>query len=120
MGAEVARRHPADVGNVQTEQDAPERNLLRGLVDRCNRVRRRDLAESVELEELLLRQPVQIRERAHETLGPETADRLLADALDVCRSLDPVDQGLQAARLTGRVRAAVHRLARWLEHVRGD
>ena len=110
VAREVLRRHPADVGDVQAEQHAVERHLLRRL-DRLDRVRRRDLAVALELHQLLLRQPVELRQRADEARVPEPAHRLLADALDVRGRLHPVDQRLEPARRTGAVRAAVHRLA---------
>src|SRR4029453_1118394 len=80
-------------------------------LDRRDGVARRDLAVAVELHQALLREAVQVRHRGDDPLAPEPADELLADALDVHRRLDPVDQGLEAPRLALRVRAAVHDLA---------
>src|SRR5207247_3553462 len=48
---------------------------------------------------------------------PEPAHQLLADAFDVGRPLDPVDQRLEPPRRAGAVRAAVHRLAFGLDDV---
>ena len=119
--AEVAREvlggHPADVGDVQPEEHAAERDRLRRL-DRSDRVRRRDLGEAVELEQLLLGQPVELGQRADEAEVPEPAHELLADAVDVGGGLHPVDQRLEPARRAGAVRAAVHRLALGLDDLR--
>src|SRR5919109_2727276 len=83
--------------------------LLRAL-DRLDRVARGDLPVAVELLQLRGSQPVQIGHRAQHPLVPQAPDELLADPLDVHRRLDPVDEGLQAARGAGAVRTAVHRL----------
>ena len=116
MPREALRGDPADVRDVEPEQHARERRPLRAL-DRLNCLGRADLREAVELEQLLLRQPVEVRQRADEPELPEPPHQLLADAFDVGRALDPVDQGLEPARGTRAVRAAVHRLALGLDDV---
>ena len=60
VAREMLRGHPADVRDVQSEEDAVERHLLRRL-DRLDRVRGGDLRVALDLEELLLRQAVEIR-----------------------------------------------------------
>ncbi len=60
--------------------------------------------------ELLLRQPVEIGHRAEQGEIPEPPHELLADALDVHRGADPVDQRLEPARRAGTVGTAVHHL----------
>src|SRR5207248_9876085 len=96
---------------------ARERHGLRGL-DRLDRVRRGDLGVAVELEELLLREPVELRERADEPELPQPPDRLLPNAVDVARPLHPGDERLQAARGAGAVGTPVHRLALRLDDLR--
>ena len=107
---EAAGDHPADLRDVQPEEHARERLLLRAL-DRLPGARRRDLGESLELGELLRGEPVEVRQRADDPLVPELLDRASADVLDVERRPDPVVQRLQAARRARAVRAAVHDLA---------
>src|SRR5207302_11462223 len=80
---EVLRRHPADVGDVEPEEDAPERDRLARLLDRSDRVRGAFLLETVQFQQLLLRQSVEVRDRADEPEIPEAAHELLADAFDV-------------------------------------
>src|SRR6266550_2709517 len=94
---EVLRRHPADVGDVEPEEDAPERDRLARLLDRSDRVRCAFLLETVQFQQLLLRQPVEVRDRAYEPEVPQPAHELLADTFDVGGSLHPVDQRLEAA-----------------------
>src|SRR5439155_9514232 len=84
--------------------------LLRSL-NRVDRVRGRDLRVALELQQLLLCQPVEIRQRADESELPEAASRLLAHPVDVPWPLHPVDQRLEPARRTRTVGTAVHRLA---------
>src|SRR5262249_34053545 len=117
VAREVDGRDPADVRDVEAEEYAVERDLLRRL-DRLDRVRRGNLAEAVDLQQLLLRQTVKLRDGAHEPELPELPPGLLADASDIGRGLDPVDQRLEPARRTRLVRTAVHRLALWLDDVR--
>jgi hypothetical protein len=93
---EVLGRDPADVRNVETEEHAPERDLLRRF-DCGDRVRRRRLGETVELEQLLLRQAVELGKRAHQAELPEPPHELLPHAVDVGGGLDPVDQRLEPA-----------------------
>ena len=76
---------------------------------------RRDLAVAVQLHQLLGGEPVEIGHRAEQSLGPEPPDELLADAVDVGRGADPVDQRLEPARGARAVRAAVHHLALGLD-----
>ena len=57
---------------------------------------RGDLREPLELEQLFLRQAVELRQRADETLLQEDANGLFTDALDVGHAR-PADQRLQAA-----------------------
>ena len=97
MTGKVARRYPPDVGDVETEEDARERLLLRQL-DRVDDLRGRDLAVALELRDLLDGQSVEVGHRTQQTEIPETPDELLSDALDVHRGADPVDQRLQPAR----------------------
>jgi hypothetical protein len=96
VAREIDRGDPADVRDVEPEEDAVERDLLRR-VDRLDCVRRRDLAVALELHQLLLRQPVQVRNRAHDSQVPQSTYGLLTDALDVGRRLHPVDQRLEPA-----------------------
>src|SRR5204863_9648658 len=63
------------------------------------------------LEELLHRQPVELRQGADEALLPEAPHRLLPHSVDVRRGHDPVVQGLETAGGARAIRAAVHRLA---------
>src|SRR5204862_781818 len=60
MPGDILRRHPADVRDVEPEEDPRERRLLRAL-DRRDRARGALLGEAVELEQLLLRQAVEAR-----------------------------------------------------------
>src|SRR5207249_30196 len=96
VASEVLCGHPADVRDVQAEEYAVERNLLRGL-DRRDRISSRDLPVALELHQLLLRQSVQLGQRADEPEIPEPSHRLFAHAFDVRGGLDPVDQRLEAA-----------------------
>ena len=75
-------------GMFEAEEHARERDRLRRL-DRRDRVRRADLAEAFELEQLLGGEPVQLGDRAHELLLPEPPHGLLADAVDVGRAPSP-------------------------------
>src|SRR5439155_23788549 len=96
---------------------ARERDRLRR-VDGVDRVPRADLAEAVELHELLGRQPVEVRQRADQTEVPEPPYSLLADAVDVRGRHHPVVERLEPARRAGAVRAAVHRLTLRLHDLR--
>ena len=113
VAGEGAREHPADPGDVEAEQNPRERDVLRAL-DRLDRRARGDLREALDLEELLLREAVEVGQRPDEALLPEDADRLLADAVDV-GDARPVDERLEAAGRACAVRAAVHRLALGLD-----
>ena len=69
---EAARDHPADLRDVEAEEDAGERLLLRAL-DRLERARGGDLGEALELGELLGRQPVEIREASGRSPRPRAS-----------------------------------------------
>ena len=84
----VASGHPADVGDVEPEEDAGERLLLR-LLNCVDGVPRRDLAVAVELEQLPLGQPVQVGHRAKQTVVPQPPDELL---LTPSMSIAPMTQ----------------------------
>ena len=95
MPREILGRDPAHVGDVEPEEDARERCPLR-VLDRVDGIRCALLLEAVELEQLLLGQPVEVRQRADELELPEAPHELLAHAFDVGGSLHPVDQCLEA------------------------
>src|SRR4029079_3828525 len=118
VAREILREHPADAGDVEPEQHARERHPLPRRLDLLDCVGGRDLTEAVELEQLLLAEAVEVGQRADERLLPQRPDGLLPDAVDVGRPFDPGDQRLEAARRTGPVRAAVHRLALRLHDLR--
>src|SRR6266540_2197421 len=105
MAREILCRHPADVRDVEPEEDAAERDLRARRLDRRDRVRRAFFLETVQFQELLLGQLVELRDRADELEVPESPHELLADAFDVGRGLHPVDQRLEPARWTRAVRA---------------
>ena len=82
LAGEVLCEHPADAGDVEPEQDAGERHLLRPL----DRARPRPMRRSRRTRRARAAAPSSAgrdRERADEPALPEQPDRLLADALDV-------------------------------------
>ena len=90
---EAARGHKADSLESQGGEHDSERALARGL-DGRDQVARRDLAEALELHQLLGRQAVEVRGRAHQLGALELGDLLFAEAVDVDR---PVLEQLPAA-----------------------
>ncbi len=86
--------------------------------DRLDRRGGGDLREAFELEQLLLGQAVEVRAASGPAPLPEEAIGLLADALDVGRPFDPVDQRLEPSGRARAVGAAVHHLALGLDDLR--
>src|SRR4029453_4332711 len=110
MPREGLCRHPPDIGDVEAEEHTPKRDRL-GCLDRVDDVGGAPFLKAVQLDELFLRQAVEVGQRPQQTEVPEPADELLAYAVDVGRGHDPVVQRLEAARWTRPVRTPMHGLA---------
>ena len=110
MLREIAGGLSADARNTESVEKPPQRCPLR-FVNRLEQVRRRDVGDAFDLDQVALRQGEQIGHGTHKPLGNERVDGLSAKAADIQRlaRAKVLDRALELRRTGQAVRASIKR-----------